>query len=171
MSKISDNFDVREFVPPEIWRKYRSKSKWFIRPEVVQLAEFYRKYFDAPVTINNWKWGGSLSERGYRVPDTKTGAEFSQHKLGCAFDCSIRGMTADQVRKEILENQLCFTLAGLTTIEHKDYAKTWVHSDVRVTGMDDQILIVKPSGTVNTNGIVQGLDQYFVYIDGNTVRL
>ncbi len=146
--KVSPNFYIHEFVPGQIYRSYGVNSQWFVRPEVVKLAEFYRKWFDAPVTINDWYWGGRFSERGYRVPDTTTGAKYSQHKFGAAFDCNVKGLSANEVRNEILNNQFHFMAAGLTTLEHPAYAPTWVHSDIRNTGNKD-ILIVKPM-TVST---------------------
>jgi hypothetical protein len=143
MKKVSPNFYLHEFVPIHIYNRYGDKSRWFIRPEVIKLAEFYRQYFKSPVTVNNWFWGGRFQERGYRVPETKTGSRYSQHKLGGAFDCNIRGISPDEVRSEILANSDIFMNAGLTTLEHGDYAPTWVHSDVRWTDMDN-ILIVRP---------------------------
>lgn len=151
MSRVSKNFHIYEFVPKEIYEVYGANSKWFVRPEVIKLAQFYRDWFEVPITINDWQSGGRFSERGYRVPNSKTGAVYSQHKLGSAFDCTVKGMTANEVRKEILDHEFAFMMAGLTTLEHEDYAPTWVHSDVRNTGLD-YILIVKPATTVNLFG-------------------
>lgn len=67
----------------------------------------------------------------------------SQHKMGNAFDCDIKGLTADQARSRILDNKKEFMDAGLTTLESAEYAPTWVHSDLRTTSSED-ILIVEP---------------------------
>lgn len=141
--KISPNFYLHEFLPVHIYNRYGKKGRWFIRPEIIKLAEFYRSYFDAPVTVNNWYWGGGLQERGYRTPDTSTGSKYSQHKLGAAFDCNIQNVTPEEAREEILKHQYVFMSAGLTTLEDGAYAPTWIHSDIRPTGLDE-ILIVKP---------------------------
>lgn len=141
--KISPHFHIEEFVPPEIYKKYGAKSKWFVRWDMIRLAEFYREYFDAPVIINNWMWDGDFTERGYRVPLTPTGSMYSQHKLGAAFDCNIKGVEPDEIRHTILNNQGLFMRQGLTTLEHEAYSPTWVHSDIRNTGLDT-IMIVKP---------------------------
>jgi len=162
--KISPNFHDHEFVPPQIYKQFGDNSKWFIRPEIVKLAEFYRKYFGKPVTVNNYIFGGGFSERGYRVPDSKVGSKYSQHKLGAAFDCNIKGVDSDEVRDTILKNQKLFIEAGLTTIEHKDYSPTWLHSDIRPTGFD-YILIVKPSITVSETPIYT--EDYYIS-DGDT---
>jgi len=156
--KISPHFALHEFVPIHIYHRYGRNARWFIRPEVVKLAEFYREWFDVPVTVNNWYWGGRFQERGFRVPETQTGSQYSQHKFGAAFDCNVRGLTADAVREEILNNADEFMNAGLTTLEHPAYAPTWIHSDIRSTGMDE-ILIVKPA-TVSQFSI-QTMDEHY----------
>lgn len=152
---ISKNFYLDEFIPIHVYHNYLSRALWFIRPEVVSLAQFYRDWFDAPVTVNNWYSGGPLQQRGYREPNSTTGARLSQHKFGCAFDCSIGTISPDEVRSEILNNEATFMKAGLTTLEHGDYAPTWVHSDIRWTGLD-RILIVKPAN-------IQALEEEFSY--------
>lgn len=162
MKKISPNFYIHEFVPIHIYNRYGEKSKWFLRPEIIKLAEFYRSYFNCPVTVNNWYWGGRFQERGFREPHSKTGAKYSQHKLGAAFDCHLRDYSADDVRREILNNSDIFIAQGLTTLEHPDYAPTWVHSDIRPTGLDE-ILIIKPAGISSLS--LQSVDEYYRWGD------
>jgi hypothetical protein len=110
---------------------------------MLDLAQFYRDWFDSPVTVNNWHRGGKYTERGFRLPNTDTGASLSQHKFGRAFDCTIEGYTADEVRQIILDNEETFINAGLTTLESGEYAPTWVHSDLR-SHKHERILIVSP---------------------------
>lgn len=140
---ISENFSVQEFVPRIIWNRYGPKAIWFVRPETVALAQFYREWFDTPVFINNWWWGGPRQNRGYRTPNTRVGSLYSQHKMGAAFDCNLKNLSPDRVRQEIMDNQAEFMEAGLTTLEDGAFAPTWIHSDIRPTGMDE-ILIVRP---------------------------
>ena len=146
MGQIRKNFDVREFVPRHIWQQYGQKSRWFLDPRMLDLAQFYRDYFGAPVHVNTWAtgWLDSAWElRGFRPPRTDTGAEYSQHKFGRAFDCNVKGIRPDEVRRHILEDQETFMEAGLTTLEDGSIADTWIHSDVRTTSSTD-ILIVTP---------------------------
>lgn len=140
--KVSKNFDLREFVPPTIWERFKENSIWFIDQRVIDLAQFYRDYFDKPVTVNNWHYNpGGYSERGFRVPTTITGAKLSQHRFGRAFDCNIDGITPNEAREEILKNREMFMAHGLTTLESGEFAKTWIHSDIRATNLS-RILIV-----------------------------
>jgi hypothetical protein len=156
--RISKNFDIREFVPKLTWLRRGINSRWFVNPKCVDLAEFYKYFFkkyynaeDCYVMINNWHTGGSQQFRGYRPPDCEIGAKESMHRSFNGFDCDIiilirgkkRELSQDEIHKIIMENEKEFMEAGLTTIEDKAIATTWLHSDVRWTGMD-KILIVKP---------------------------
>lgn len=135
--KVSEHFFIYEFVPKVIFDRYDLKSKWFIRPEIIKLAQFYRNYFGRPVYINNWYWGGPRYNRGFRTPNSQVGVLYSQHKLGAAFDCNIQGLSPDQVRSEIMANATTFMDAGLTTLEDGAIATTWIHSDIRPTGLSE----------------------------------
>jgi len=141
--QVRPDFDLREFVPPSVWEAFGAASRWFLDPRMLDLAQFYRDYFDASVTVNTWAWNGRFKERGFRLPDTNTGARLSQHKFGRAFDCNIAGMTPEEVRERIMDNEALFMDKGLTTLESGEIAKTWVHSDIRTT-TQDSILIVTP---------------------------
>lgn len=159
--KVSDNFDIREFVPPETWAKWGVKSIWFVNKKLFPLAEFYKQFFkqyykadNVLIAINTYlfdKTANAKTLRGYRPPDTKTGGFESQHKFCNAFDCDIF-IIKGQEKKEadykeiqaiIKANEKTFMAAGLTTIESVEFAPTWLHSDCRNTGLDT-ILIVKP---------------------------
>lgn len=143
MSHISNNFDTRELVPQSIWETYGSNSRQFIDPRLVYLLEFVRYHFKSPVAINTWMWGGKYQERGYRAPESLTGASKSQHKFGRAADIAIKGLTSQQIYTRILDKKELFMEAGLTTLEDIRFTPTWVHMDIRWTGLDS-LLIVKP---------------------------
>lgn len=139
MTKISENFVIQEFVPPQIYNQFGEKSIWFINPQIIKIAEFVRSFFNKPVTINNWHVGGTYTESGFRMPDTTTGAKLSAHKRGQAVDIKMSGVDYEHIRKTILENEKKFIDAGVTTFE--DGTKTWLHLDCRYT-MSDKILVV-----------------------------
>ena len=139
--KVSKNFYDHEFLPPEVFNSSRLQNRWFIRPEVVALAQLVRDHFGKPCTVNNWYGGGRFKESGYRTPKSKTGADHSQHRLANAIDIKLSGVSADEARAEILKNEQKFMNAGLTTLESGKFAPTWVHMDLRDTGMSN-ILIV-----------------------------
>jgi len=141
--QIRKDFDLREFVPPEIWRRFHGASRWFIDEDTLDLAQFIREYFGKRVTINNWHYGGDFRYRGFRPPGCDGGASLSQHKFGKAIDFNVSGLSPDEVREEIFANKSTFMNEGLTTLEDGEIADTWVHADLRNTG-DDDIFVVKP---------------------------
>lgn len=142
--KINQYFDLREFVPPEIWGRYGEKSIWFVDPKVFAIASAYREFFGVPVIVNTWHNGGQLTYRGYRPPDTKIGATFSQHRFGRAFDCHFVGLTVQEAYKRICDNFAPFAAVGLTTLEDVAHTPTWLHSDCRAVADNSKPLIVRP---------------------------
>ena len=132
--KEAPNFVIQEFVDPVTYSQRGEKSLELIDERIVKLAQVFRDYFKARVTINDWHTGGHYKESGLRTFDTTTGARLSQHKFGRAIDMKIEGYEAEGVRSEIRKNAEYFMAHGLTTIE-KD-TPGWVHVDCRWTGMD-----------------------------------
>jgi len=65
----------------------------------------------------------------------------SQHRFGRAIDLKVKGMKADEVREDIIQNFDIYKKVGLTTIEDGAFAPTWCHIDIRDT---EGLLIVKP---------------------------
>lgn len=141
--KLNDYFELQEFVPPQIYSKFGDRSIQFLDPKIIALATAYREFFKLPVKINNWHTGGPYSYRGYRPPRVNIGSEYSQHKFGRAFDCNIGSYTSQQMFDLIVENFEHFKQYGLTTLENYKFTDGWLHSDVRVTGID-KLLIVDP---------------------------
>lgn len=169
--KLSENFELEEFVSRATFKKWGSRSIYFLDPKIPKLAQFYKDYFldyykkqdsnvgNVYIVINTWANGGTYQARGYRPPYQylrgqfkKTPESESQHRFGRAFDCDIYIKYKDGTKKEadyreiqkiILADKEIFMAEGLTTLEHPDFARTWLHSDVRWTGLD-QIKIVSP---------------------------
>lgn len=141
--KISENFDIREFVSKATFDRNGSDSVKFIDPALIKLAEFLRSYFGAAVTINNWHTGGNFQNRGFRDFDSKVGGQTSMHRQGKAFDCNIKGYTIQQLHKAIMSDQAAFFNAGLRRIESLEDAPTWLHCDIKETGFKNQIHVFK----------------------------
>lgn len=140
---ISENFDLREFVPKSIYDAFGEGSIKFIDKRIVDVVQLLRDLSGRSVVVNNWHTGGSYSESGYRVPDTKTGAKYSQHKFGRAADVKVSGMTPKEVVALIIKNEKMFMDLGLTTIENTNATPSWAHLDCRWTGKS-KILFVNP---------------------------
>lgn len=165
LSELTDKFIVQEFVPKNVYNLFGDSSIRFLNPQIVIIADCVRNYFDRPVTINNWYWGGALENRGYREPLlglnkrdsgisnhfinpndrrlSRLGAYWSAHKSGCAIDISISGITPLEINQEIIDNSELFMRYGLTALEDVRYTPTWNHISCQWTG-SDEILILKP---------------------------
>lgn len=146
--QLRSNFHAKELVPPKMWELHESGAldvRWYLQPRMLDMLQGIRDRYNRPVQANTWPTGGDLTERGYRMPSTSTGATYSQHKLGAAVDFEVQGMTPDEVRADIMDNEATFYRKGLRAIESGDYAPTWVHADVRPTADRESILIVAPS--------------------------
>ena len=142
--KISKHFDVRELVPPQIWKTYGPISRQFLRPELLRVLDLLRDKLGRPVIVNDWHTGGQYKESGYRTPYTKTGAKYSQHKLGTAADVKVDGMTPIQVLAVIVANADEFRAAGMTTYENPNFTPTWLHIDVRWRDPNNAFVMVNP---------------------------
>lgn len=145
MNKISSYFYLYEFVPKEIYERWGDKSIWFIDRRIVLLADFIRDRFGKPMTINNWHEGGPFSYRGFRQRSCEVGGDLSQHRFGRAIDFNIAGLTAQEVYKDLIDNQDMYLKAGATTVEDINFTSGWTHLDIRVLSIEtNQLLIVKP---------------------------
>jgi hypothetical protein len=131
--KLTKDFYLDEFIPKDIYFQFGKNSIWFLDQRIVSLAQFIRDRFGHPVTINNWIHGGSFNESALRSPLTQTGAKFSQHKSGRAFDAKIESISPLEFLSDIRENFADYQAKGATTIELN--TPTWSHIDVRWTGL------------------------------------
>lgn len=122
-----------EFVPPEVYAALGERVFQYIIDVRTQVtADQLRKFFGVPVLINDWWWkkrqGISRRRwktmRGYRPPRSRTGARYSQHRFGRAFDCTIVGVSATQARDVIINHASKFPY--ITRIEDN---VEWLHVD------------------------------------------
>lgn len=74
-------FDVRDFVPKEIYLHHGENSKWFVSDSIVKLHKFFHEFFDDYVrktdtkqeidsikaVVNDWAGGGQFNNRGLRT--------------------------------------------------------------------------------------------------------
>ena len=135
-TKVSTDFYDHEFVPPEVYFDPKKINRLYISNWQIEIAQYFRDYFGTPVTINNYFFGGQYKESGTRLHNTPTGAKLSMHKYCLALDLKLKGMTANEVRAEILKNEQEFLKMGVTRIENGSLAPTWVHIDHKFTGLD-----------------------------------
>lgn len=136
-------FSVEEIVSDELFSQHGHKGSNFILshfdPRLLEVMVWVRTTLDLPITINNWKWGGSFSQRGLRdnlqeLVERQTGrgrVYLSGHVLGMAFDFDVKGMTAYGVRDWLLKHSE--DCPHYIRLENKLNGKqiSWVHLDVK----------------------------------------
>lgn len=127
--KISEHFDIRELVHPDIYNHPAIGDRCidFVHPSAKFVLEDIREDF-GPVTINDWLFGGRFTDSGLRLPDGNVGARLSAHRFGCAFDLKFSEATPQDVFYHILNNQHKYPL--IARMESVDYTPTWLHIEV-----------------------------------------
>lgn len=138
--KASGYFNIKELVSEAVYEKYGEKAWRYFDTRLLITMYFIREKIGKSITVNNWAYGGNFSQRGFRentcsIVAKKTNAGrlyMSAHTMGCGIDFDVKGITASDVRKWLIEiqDELPFNIR----LEHK-YARTgkeitWVHLDV-----------------------------------------
>jgi hypothetical protein len=142
--KVTENFYLDELVPPEIYSQRGEKSIALLDMRIVNGLQHLRELANVPFTINNWINKGIFDERGLRLPNTRTGAKWSQHKYGRAIDIDPQGMSIAGLFGILKANEKYFIeRQWITAIENIEYTRTWLHIDCRYTGLD-HFYIVNP---------------------------
>jgi hypothetical protein len=148
--KITDNFYLDEFIPPEIYSVRGASSIELLDIRIIAGVQFIREKAEAKYgsgvsfTVNNWFNKGTRHESGLRLPNTRTGAKWSQHKYGRAVDIVPKGLSVAQLFEIVKENERYLLDSGfITTVENIAFTKTWLHVDCRYTGLDS-LRIVNP---------------------------
>lgn len=131
-------FKIEELVPKQILELGEDLCWSFIDSRLIESLDAIREHFNKPVIVNNWSTGGKFSQRCLRTSES-VGVKWSQHRFGRAADFDVVGMTAAQVRKEILANTYKFPY-----IQVMEDDVNWVHIDVRNTQSKDGIILFKP---------------------------
>jgi hypothetical protein len=94
-------FNIKELVNPAFLKMTDEITLWKVFDDrLLKAADKIRDMYGA-IIIN----GGSLTDCGLRLDDSKTGAKFSAHKFGRAFDLHIteiekKGLSKDLKSKE-----------------------------------------------------------------------
>lgn len=124
------NFKVYELVDKQIFTRYGEFAWSFFRPQALMMLDAIAGFYGKPVLINNWFTGGKLENRGYRSLASSIGGDNSQHRLGNGFDLNVEGVSADQVRKDILKHKDDYFIY-ITRLEATLGGKpiSWVHFD------------------------------------------
>ena len=124
-------FRITELVSRQIYQERGDRAWELLQPAALRTLDLLREKFGR-IVINNWNVQGPYNESGLRHFETGTGAEWSMHKFGGAFDCKFQDTTPQDAHAYILANPDQFP--ELTTLEAIKSTPTWLHFDVRNHG-------------------------------------
>lgn len=137
MANKSKYFLLHELVCDHIYEKYGETAWQFIDEKAIITIDWIREKLDKPIYINNYEWGGGQTQSGVRcnicqlvkkwTDDNKV--YMSAHITANAFDFSVKGMTAEEVRNWLVRNQ-----EDLPYPIRLEAGVDWVHLDTRNTG-------------------------------------
>ena len=125
--ELKEFFKTEELVCPHTYAKLGERSWDVLRTELLEtLLVIRRDIIRRPMTVN----GGAWKQRGYRcnwcdLVRQKTGPYLSGHCCGAAIDASCKDITAEEMRRMILDSQ---HLLPCNIRMEKDV--TWLHVDV-----------------------------------------
>lgn len=131
IKKLKQNFNVRELVCPHCYNKFGDNSWQFLSTQLLSTLYALRYIiFNKPITVNNWHNGGAFDERGLRcnqcsLVKNKKDVYLSAHVLGQAIDFNVKGMSTEDVYKEIRQNVDKFEYPIRMEITHGN----WNHID------------------------------------------
>lgn len=143
---IRDYFDIQELVCKHVYNKFGDNAWQFFDDRLLETLLVIREKLGKPVTVNNWKLGGNLTQRGLRCNVCQLVAEktrlkkvyMSAHSQGTAVDFDVKGMTALDVRNWIKDNQIL-----LPYPIRLEQDVTWVHMDMRNDGTRGKVVYFK----------------------------
>ena len=137
IKELSAYFKIYELVDKNVYEKFGEEAWQFFDVQFLETILVLRKQIiKQPMTCNNWKSGGTFTQRGLREniapmvwSKTNAGVMYlSAHCLGKGADFSSTKFTADIMRWLVKEYQNL--LPYKVRIEGAKSAPTWLHIDV-----------------------------------------
>ena len=131
-------FTPAELVSKKVFLKFGVDSLELFDNRILTTLDAIREYYNMPVIVNTWPWGGRLQYRGYRAIDEDIGADRSMHHFGKATDFSVNGLDAETILYNLRDNSAVF---NYITRMYKVTDST-VHIDIKGTREDGKIKII-----------------------------
>lgn len=135
------NVDIRQLVDPVTYETLGERCWGLFDDRLLSTIDRLQNRYNHQMVINTWhkKSPNPFRYRGFRPSDCTVGAKLSGHRRGQAIDFDVIGMTAEQVRKDIKENQEHIDFMFVTEVE---LDVNWCH--ISVSNVPDRIRWIKP---------------------------
>lgn len=135
LNRLKDYFGIEELVDKTVYNKYGEKAWRFFDPRLIHNLWWIRTNIAKSITVNNWSWGGSFDERGLRtnispLVKSKNRLYLTAHLRGAAVDFDVKGMSANDVRGWIKDNELNLPYPCRLERRLNGNFISWVHLDV-----------------------------------------
>lgn len=141
-----EHFNLHELVSADSYNRLSHAHLWGIfNPLLLWTIDQIREFYNKPMTINNWFYGGDRQYSGLRMPgEYPASGSLSQHRFGNAVDFYIKGIEPAEIRQDIKENPNNDIFQFITAIEDFN-GMNWVHIDMRNWDKDNNgLLVFKP---------------------------
>lgn len=140
---IKKYFHIKELVGRRTFKKFGERSWRFLDYRLLYTLLIIRENLDLPITVNK----GKRQQRGLRTIVQQMIKNYfykdklyvSAHLLGKAVDFDVKGMTAHEVRKWIIQNKDLFPFK--IRLENN---VSWVHLDVIWEEKNSKIYLFNP---------------------------
>lgn len=139
----SKYFLVEELVDEEVYSILGDNAIRLLDNRLIETIDKIREILGVPLICNNWCWGGSRDQCGYRSVKCNIGAEKSFHKRGMAVDLISIKMSAKDMREKLDKNK--HLLPYPIRIEKWDNNGeiSWLHVDVSENTKGQKIYFFK----------------------------
>lgn len=127
---VSKYFDAHELVDKEVYDLLGDYSINLFDYSLIETIDAIREILDVPLICNDWKWGGSMSQRGFRSNKSTTGSAKSYHKRGMAVDLSSKKMSAKEMRSKLEANKDRLPYPIRIEKWDKNGELNWLHVDL-----------------------------------------
>jgi len=133
---IKGYFLVQELVSKRVYDLHGDMSIALIPlVELVTLIQL-KDHFQRTIYLNTWYWDkNGYDGKAYRDLKEETGSKGSQHRIAKGFDPKIVGLTAQEVRDDIVQHQHKFP-----NIRRLEGGVGWVHYDSKNTGKNEIVI-------------------------------
>ena len=128
-------FKPYELVPKDVYDKIHNDNLIYklFDENLLKIIDMIREWAGVGLIINNWYWGGSRSQCGFRPSNSTVGVIGSAHKLGKAVDIISTKINTKQLWDLIDKNE--DKLPCKVRIERTNNGApiTWLHIDTNAS--------------------------------------
>lgn len=101
----SKYFSTQELVDEETYNLLEDYAIKLLDERLIKTIDSIREILDVPLICNNWHWGGSRDQCGFRSYKSNVGSPKSFHKQGLAVDLISTQMSAKDMRDKLYKYQ------------------------------------------------------------------